>query len=261
VVFTGGYALWESKRLQHPNAHPFPSSVDVAHFATARTPLPEPEDMKGIPHPRIGFYGVVDERMDLDLLQTVAQAHPEWHLVILGPVVKVAEEDLPRGENIHYLGGKKYKQLPAYLAHWDVAMLPFARNDSTEFISPTKTPEYLAAGRPVVSTAIRDVVRPYGDRDLVLIGRTPEEFIAGIEESLREPRARQANADAFVGRMSWDRTWRQMKAVITETVAGRLPSPSGRAARPASRSERAAAINAVQAMTGEADSSATGAES
>lgn len=255
VVFTGGYSLWEAKRLQHPNAHPFPSSVDVAHFATARGDLDEPEDMQGIPHPRIGFYGVVDERMDFDLLKTMAEARPDWQIVILGPVVKVAPEDLPRSNNIHYLGGRKYEQLPAYLAHWDVAMLPFARNESTEFISPTKTPEYLAAGKPVVSTAIRDVVRPYGDRDLVLIGNTHEEFIAAVEEALRDPKARQATADGFVGRMSWDRTWRQMKAVISETMVGRLPGRSGRASPLAGRAGRVTSGKAVNPLNSETEPS------
>ncbi|HET9954038.1 MAG TPA: glycosyltransferase, partial [Polyangiaceae bacterium] len=161
VVFTGGQALYESKKHQHRNVHAFPSSVDVAHFAKARVPQTEPADQASIPGPRLGFFGVVDERMDLELLAGVAAAQPDWHLVILGPVVKIDPAELPRAANIHYLGGKDYSQLPSYIAGWDVALLPFARNESTEFISPTKTPEYLAAGKPVVSTTIRDVVRPY----------------------------------------------------------------------------------------------------
>ncbi|HWG84079.1 MAG TPA: glycosyltransferase family 1 protein [Deinococcales bacterium] len=217
-VFTGGYSLWESKRKQHDSAHPFPSSVDVAHFAKARGDLPEPEDMRHIPHPRIGFYGVVDERFDIDLIRCVADVRPEWQLVILGPVVKIDPADLPRNRNIHYLGQKSYQELPTYLAHWDAAMLPFAINEATEYISPTKTPEYLAAGKPVVSTAIRDVVRPYGEKDLVLIARTLGEFVRGIEECLSDPADRRARADAYVGRMSWDRTWRQMRSLIIEAL-------------------------------------------
>ena len=105
--------------------------------------------------------------MDFELLSGVARARPGWSFVMLGPVVKIDEESLPRAANIHYLGSKSYAELPRYASGWDVALLPFARNESTEFISPTKTPEYLAAGLPVVSTSIRDVVRPYQELGLV----------------------------------------------------------------------------------------------
>ncbi len=170
LVFTGGQSLYESKVNQHPNVYAFPSSVDVPHFGQARN-LQEPADQAHIPHPRLGFFGVIDERMDIELLAGIAEARPDWHLVIIGPVVKIDPATLPQHENIHYLGGRDYKQLPAYLAGWDLAMLPFARNESTRFISPTKTPEYLAAGRPVVSTSIRDVVRPYGACSIYLNSR------------------------------------------------------------------------------------------
>src|SRR5439155_6041210 len=134
----------------------------------------DPEDQKDIPHPRFGFFGVVDERFDIDLLGKVAAAKPEWHFVILGPIVKIDPASLPNSSNIHYLGGKSYNELPSYIAGWDIAMIPFAMNDSTKFISPTKTPEYLAAGKPVISTPIRDVVRPYGDNKLVHIVNNAE---------------------------------------------------------------------------------------
>jgi glycosyltransferase involved in cell wall biosynthesis len=162
VVFTGGYSLYEAKRDRHPNIHAFPSSVDVAHFSLARSQVKEPKDQSSIPHPRFGFCGVVDERLDLALLQRVAELRPMWQFVILGPVVKIDPGMLPCQHNIHYLGPRNYEQLPAYLASWEVAIMPFARNDATRFISPTKTPEYLAAGLPVVSTSVRDVVRGYG---------------------------------------------------------------------------------------------------
>ena len=138
AVFTGGYSLYEAKQDRHRNIHPFPSSVDRAHFAQARGTIEDPADQKDIPHPRLGFYGVVDERMDLAMLEQVADLRPDWQLVIVGPVVKISEEDLPRRKNIHYLGGKSYAELPVYLAGWDAAMMPFAINDSTRFISPTK---------------------------------------------------------------------------------------------------------------------------
>ena len=161
LVFTGGRSLYEAKRERHPAVHAFPSSIDYAHFAQARALSAEPDDQSAIPHPRLGFFGVIDERFDIELLEGVAAARPRWQFVMIGPVVKIDPATLPRLRNIHFLGGKTYKELPAYLAGWDVALLLFARNESTRFISPTKTPEYLAAGKPVVSTSIRDVVRPY----------------------------------------------------------------------------------------------------
>jgi glycosyltransferase involved in cell wall biosynthesis len=211
VVFAGGASLYEAKREQHENVHLFPSSIDYPHFASARHALDEPADLVHIPRPRIGFYGVLDERLDRDLLREVAAAHPEWHFIMVGPVVKISAEDLPSGGNLHYPGQKSYTELPAYLAHWDVAMLPFARNASTRFISPTKTPEYLAAGKPVVSTPIRDVVTPYGEKGLVAIGSDAAEFSEAIEMSLRNSTpAWQAQVDEFLAGNSWDKTFNGM---------------------------------------------------
>jgi UDP-galactopyranose mutase len=220
LVFTGGQSLYEVKRHQHKNVYAFPSSIDTRHFAQARGSMIEPEDQASIPHPRLGFFGVIDERMDIELLDGIAAARPDWHLVIIGPVVKIDEAELPRRANIHYLGGKSYKELPAYLAGWDVALLPFARNESTRFISPTKTPEYLAAGCPVVSTSIRDVVRPYGQNNLVHIADTVTESVAAIEAAMNEnapERLRQV--DAFLSQTSWDRTWGRMKELIDDVAA------------------------------------------
>ncbi|OJH37244.1 glycosyltransferase family 1 protein [Cystobacter ferrugineus] len=215
VVFTGGQSLYEAKRDRHPNVHAFPSSVDVPHFATARGNVQEPADQASIPHPRLGFFGVVDERMDLELLEAVADARPDWQLVIIGPVVKIDPASLPRRPNLHFLGGKHYKELPTYLAGWDVALLPFARNESTRFISPTKTPEYLAAGKPVVSTSIRDVVRPYGELGLVRIADTPEDFVRACEAALAEEHAAWLpRVDTHLATMSWDNTWSRMKALL-----------------------------------------------
>lgn len=218
VVFTGGQRLFEAKKAQHPNVHAFPSSVDVAHFAQARE-LPQPADQEGIPHPRLGFYGVIDERFDIELLGELSRRRPEWQFVLVGPVVKIDPESLPQGDNLHYLGGRTYPELPAYLGGWDVALLPFALNEATEFISPTKTPEYLAGGVPVVSTPIRDVVRPYGDLELVRIAEGADAFEAACAAVLAEagtPAAqeRQARADAFLSELSWDRTWSEMSAQI-----------------------------------------------
>jgi len=226
VMFTGGHHLYEAKREHHPNVHPFPSSVDVPHFAQARLGLADPADQAHLPRPRIGYCGVIDERMDLALVEGVARARPDWQLVMVGPVVKISPDSLPRLPNIHYLGGKKYQELPAYLGNWDVAMTPFARTPATRFLSPTKTPEYLAAGRPVVSTSIRDVVRPYGEQGLVRIADTPEAFVRAVEESLAQDRATWLpRVDAFLSRLSWDNTWQGMKHQIDKAVAARMGSP------------------------------------
>ena len=199
----------------------FPSSVDVAHFARARQRGQDPVDQQGIPHPRLGFFGVIDERLNVGLLEALARERPTWHLILLGPVAKIDPGRLPRGPNVHYLGPKPYADLPAYLSGWDVALLPFARNETTRFISPTKTPEYLAAGKPVVSTSIRDVVRSYGDQGVVRIADAPDEFIEAIEATLIEQDdggARQARIDELLRDLSWDRTWSEMQERIAHAV-------------------------------------------
>jgi glycosyltransferase involved in cell wall biosynthesis len=224
LVFTGGSALYEHKRNCHPNVHPFPSSVDVAHFARARVPQTDPGDQRYIPRPRLGFFGVIDERLDIRLLARLAALRPDWHIVMVGPTAKIDPSILPRAANIHYLGPKRYEELPAYLAGWDVALLPFARNEATRFISPTKTPEYLAAGKPVVSTSIRDVVRPYGTRGLARIADTPEGFAASIELAMAEdPIERQRDADAFLTQTSWDGTWTRMHRLVAAALSEREP--------------------------------------
>lgn len=237
VVFTGGQSLYEAKRRLHPNIHAFPSSVDKDHFAAARRGGPDPADQARLPRPRIGYFGVIDERMDMDLLAGVADARPDLTFVMLGPVVKIDEASLPRRPNIHWLGPKAYADLPSYIAGWDAAMLPFARNESTRFISPTKTPEYLAAGKPVVSTSIRDVVRPYGEEGLAHIADTPAELAAAIDAALAEdPSRRDRKALAALARMSWDETWARMSQLIDAAVAARatLTALAGRASQPIS---------------------------
>jgi UDP-galactopyranose mutase len=227
LVFTGGQSLYEAKRERHRRVYAFPSSVDVPHFSEARQRAGDPVDQAEIPHPRLGFFGVIDERMDLDLIDAVASARPEWHLVIIGPCVKIDPATLPRRANIHYLGMKKYEELPAYLSGWDVALLPFAKNESTKFISPTKTPEYLAAGRPVVSTSVRDVVRPYGEQGLVRIADHPDDFIRAIDAALATPSPEwRERVDKFLSSMSWDRTWSEMSALIDSAAPASASSPS-----------------------------------
>ncbi len=217
LVFTGGYSLYEAKRDLHESVHAFPSSVDVAHFAQARGAVSEPEDQAALPGPRLGFFGVIDERFDIDLLGAVARLRPDWQFVMVGPVVKIDPATLPQAPNLHYPGMRGYGDLPRYLSGWDVAVMPFAMNESTRFISPTKTPEFLASGRPVVSTPVRDVVRTYGDTGLVHIASTPEEFVAACERALTVDRNSPewlAKVDGVLRDMSWDSTWGRMKGLI-----------------------------------------------
>ena len=225
VVFTGGSSLYEAKKDRHDNIHCFPSSVDRAHFCKARARLFDPADQEDLPRPRLGFYGVIDERFDTELLDKVAAMRPDWSFVMVGPVVKIAPDDLPRRHNIDYLGGKTYDQLPSYLAGWEVALMPFAMNESTQFISPTKTPEYLAGGRPVVSTPIKDVVRHYGHLEGVKIASTPEEFVAACEEALGLSRNREsgwlAEADLMLSAASWDTTQARMSGLIADVLGVR----------------------------------------
>lgn len=221
IVFTGGRSLYEDKRRHHRNVHPFPSSVDAAHFRGARLETAEPADQAQIPHPRLGFFGVIDERMDLALIELIAKERPDWQLILLGPVVKIDPASLPRLPNLHYLGMKNYRELPSYMAGWDVALMPFAENESTRFISPTKTLEYLAGGLPVVSTPIHDVVYPYAETGVVRCGRG-REFVREVELALASgftPIA--ARVEELLARTSWDETWSRMSALLTPLLAER----------------------------------------
>ena len=225
IVFTGGSSLYEAKKHRHDNVHCFPSSVDRTHFAKARARLFDPADQEDLPKPRLGFYGVIDERFDIDLLDKAAAMRPDWTFVMVGPVVKISEDELPRRHNICYLGSKTYEQLPAYLAGWDVALMPFAMNESTQFISPTKTPEYLTGGKPVVSTPIKDVVRHYGQLEGVQIASTTDEFIAACEKALelgRNPESGWlAEADLMLSATSWDTTQARMAGLVAELLGTR----------------------------------------
>ncbi|MBI5671446.1 MAG: glycosyltransferase [Chloroflexi bacterium] len=230
LVFTGGVSLYRSKLPYNSNTHLFPSGVEVEHFAraTRRNAFERPADMEHIEAPVIGYFGVIDERMDLDLLQYVAQSHPEWNLVLIGPVVKIDPTALPIAPNVHCLGMKSYQQLPAYLAHFDVALVPFAMNEATFFLSPTKTLEYMAAHKPIVATPIQDVIELYGD--VVHVGYTPAEFVAQIEAALTEPASlRRLKEDKLLAQHTWDSIAGNMHRLISRELArnqlatGRLP--------------------------------------
>lgn len=228
VMFTGGPSLFRAKQSRHPNVHCFSSSVDAAHFRVQSSGVNEAEDQVALPHPRLGFYGVIDERLDLALIDYMSQAHPEWQIVLVGPVVKIDPAGLPRRENIHYFGQRSYEQLPGYLTGWDVCLLPFARNDATRFISPTKTLEYMAAELPIVSTPITDVAEPYGD--IVYLGGTPAEFVAACEAALsagkEERDARAAKMRRVLAGTSWDVTASSMEKLLAVELAKKATVPA-----------------------------------
>jgi UDP-galactopyranose mutase len=220
IVFTGGPSLYQSRQGRHPSLHCFPSGVDIKHFAQARESLKTPGDIAGISGNVVGFYGVLDERLDLELIGSIADLRPNWNVVMIGPVVKISESDLPRRPNIHYLGKRDYRELPAYLARFDAAILPFARNEATRFISPTKTLEYLAAGKHVVSTSIKDVVDLYGS--VVAFGDEPETFVSAIEQlwaqTAAERRSRRIRARRLLAEHEWEVIAQRMRLLVDETT-------------------------------------------
>lgn len=223
LVFTGGMSLYAAKRHRHPAVHAFPSSIDARHFAQALSyDGLEPADQTDIPHPRIGFFGVIDERMDLNLVAQLADLRPDWHFIMLGPVVKIDAASLPRRANLHWLGAKGYDELPRYLASWDAGFMPFALNEATRFISPTKTPEFLAAGVPLVSTPIADVVNPYGTKDLVKIADDAAAMAIHLDSLLTQPRDLwRAAVKRQLAATSWDRTWAAMRTLIEGVTAAK----------------------------------------
>lgn len=220
LVFTGGHCLYEYKKNRHANIHPFPSSIDKDHFRQARTNRQEPEDQAAIAGPKLGFYGVIDERFDIELVRIMAEERPEWNFILLGPTAKIDPASIPQLPNVHMLGGKSYNDLPKYVSGWDVALIPFEINDSTRFISPTKTPEYLAAGVPVVSTPIRDVVKPYGEQGIVKIASTADEFIGACDAYMQLDKKHWLPVvDEFLADKSWDATYSGMRQRISDTLS------------------------------------------
>jgi Glycosyl transferases group 1 len=235
VVFTGGHRLHAAKRTLASSCHAFPSGVDLAHFGRSGSSAHEPADQRAIPHPRLGYFGVIDERLDLALIDGVAELRPDWHLVLVGPVAKLADDELPMRPNIHYLGLRGYDELPDYLSGWDVAIMPFARNAATEFISPTKTPEYLAGHKPVVSTSVPDVVATYGSRGWVRIADSAGEFVAAAEAAAADRSADWAAIDAHLAASTWDATWARMAAILDAELDSRRPASSRHSAGTAIR--------------------------
>jgi len=243
VVFTGGPSLYRAKSRLHSFVRCFPSSVEVAHFARAATAI-EPDDQAALPRPRLGYCGVIDERFDAGIVRALAAAHPEWSVVMIGPVVAIDPESLPRAANLHDLGPRSYEQLPEYFSGWDVCLMPFAITDATRFLSPTQVLESMAAGKPVVSTPIPDVAEPYGDA--VHLGEGPEGFVAACEQALSMPdperTARESRARRVLQRTSWNETVRRMDEILhflADYGVWRDPSPRTRTAGRAAWSARA----------------------
>jgi glycosyltransferase involved in cell wall biosynthesis len=224
LVFTGGPSLYQARLGRNPHVYCFPSGVERAHFAAALDPArPEAPALADVPRPRVGFYGVIDERIDLDLLRRAAALRPAYQWIMVGPTAKIDPAELPQAANLHYPGKQEYAALPGFLKGFDVCMMPFALNESTRFISPTKTLEYMAAHKPIVSTPITDVVVPYAH--IVQIAATPEEFVAAVDRVLSEdaPRraARIAAEDDVLAAHEWDHIAAEMLRLIDAAYLAR----------------------------------------
>lgn len=233
LVIAGGPSLARAKQIIRPDTLSLPSAVDAAHYSPSRALQAEAESHyedgleHDIPHPRIGFFGVIDERLDIDLIAAIADSNPRWHVVMVGPTAKIDPAILPQRANIHWLGAQPYELLPQLVQGWDVCIMPFALNDATKFISPTKTLEYMAAEKPIVSTAIADVIELYGS--VVEIGYTHGEFINHIEDLLMaEPvqlAARIIEGKQLVELYSWDETAEKIHQAIEDVIALKSAQP------------------------------------
>jgi UDP-galactopyranose mutase len=223
IVFTGGPSLYKAKKHRNPHVHCFPSSVDVNHFRQALDRNIAHPSQRSLPRPRLGFYGVIDERLDIDLLARLADSHPEWQIVLVGPVIKIEPATLPRRSNIHYLGQQAYSALPQFLAAWDVCLMPFAMNESTRFISPTKSLEYMAAELPIVSTPVKDVVDLHSD--VVDIAADAPRFIAACERALNMSSDEKWKKIRLMrdrlSRTSWNTTAHSMHALLAQVMASK----------------------------------------
>ncbi|MDF1502620.1 glycosyltransferase [Roseisolibacter sp. H3M3-2] len=237
VVFTGGYRLWQSKSKLHPNAHFFGCGVDSAHFAKARlSETPRPADFPAGDAPVLGYYGVIDERIDYELVRVLAERLPDYQVVMVGPVVKVDPRELPQAPNLHWLGQKQYAELPAYAKHFDVALMPFALNEATEYINPTKTLEYMAAGKPIVSTAVADVVRNF--TPIVKVARSHDGFVAAARAALACPEPELvARGIGMAKDASWESIVGTMQGLIATAMGEAEQAPPAAARRASSARE------------------------
>jgi glycosyltransferase involved in cell wall biosynthesis len=232
LVITSGPSMYEAKRGLHPNVHYLPSAVDAAHFAPPPPDADDPEAavaarlLAAAPRPRLGCFGVIDERLDLGLIDAVALARPDWHLVMVGPVCARYEAVLPRRPNIHWLGRQPYERLPHLMTAWDVCLMPYALGASARHLSPIKTLEYMAGEKPVVSTAVPDVVSLYGD--LVRIARGPSGFIdacaAALAETPHQRSERLGRAVTTLFRSSWQQHGQFVHALIAAHLRQSTPT-------------------------------------
>lgn len=220
VVFTGGRKLFEAKSRHNRNCHFYGCGVDSEHFGRARDARTSvPHDLKRAKkQAALGFFGVVDERMDYELIAKLADANPQWSVVMIGPVLKVQEHSLPRRANLHWLGGRDYSQLPAYCKGFDLCLMPFALNEATEYINPTKALEYMATGRTIISSKVPDVVSNFGE--VVKIASSHDEFISLCQQAIAEP-----DYDAIerglklAAESTWDRIVERMEQHINDALA------------------------------------------
>jgi glycosyltransferase involved in cell wall biosynthesis len=219
VMFTGGQSMWMNKKQHHSNCHRFDSGVDLEHFQQATLPqTPVPADAENLAHPVLGYYGVIDERMDYEAIRALAAAFPQSTVLLVGPITKVDPAELPQGPNIIYTGQRSYAELPGYLKSFDVALVPFAQNEATRFLSPTKTLEYFAGLKPVVSSPVKDVVENYSDS--VRIASTPAEYVAAVRETLEADNAdRIRRGLAHAEQKTWDAIVGQMEELLQEAEA------------------------------------------
>jgi glycosyltransferase involved in cell wall biosynthesis len=218
ILFTGGKSLYESKKQLHSNVYCFPSSVDYHHFSKAKNGIVVPNDIKNISSPIVGYFGVIDERIDLQLLHQTAQKASNVSFVMIGPLAKIEASELPQEPNIHYLGMKTYQELPNYLKHFNIAMMPFALNEATKYISPTKTLEYMAANKPIISTKITDVVRDY--QHCVALISSAEEFYQNIISTLNNSNTPSIEKDyqEILEKTSWNNTVEHMKVIMKKLI-------------------------------------------
>jgi hypothetical protein len=220
LVFTNGKTLYEAKQNWHPQVYDFPSSIDKEHFMQARIELPEPSDQEEILYPRLGLYGAIDECFDVELLRALSAHRPDWQFVLAGPIVGIDEDTLPKAENIHYLGEKPYQELPSYISGWNVALLLISTEKAAQAHAPTRTPEYLAAFKPIVSTSVPDIISPYYEMGLVNIANDVFEFEAAIESALSFNKRKEwkKTIDEFLKTHSWDVTWQQMRHLMKTNI-------------------------------------------
>jgi hypothetical protein len=227
LLLTSGSSAYQASRHLHPRTYLFPHAVDVEHFSRARTRHREPPDQAMIPGPRVGFWGTVNERIDFELLDALARRMPHVHFVMLGPVERSGRERVVSRPNVHWLGSRSYVDLPDYISGWSAALLPFARNDATRFMSPPQIPEFLAAGRTVVSTSVRDVLHPYGASGLVKVADTVDGIAAALDTALRGQSAEWlTTVDRYLRALSWESTWEGIEHLVNRVHQQRAEAPA-----------------------------------